>query len=76
MSSTQLCRGAGKSQAAKVLEDLDAPLYALLGRTVSGHTLKHLAAAGGAYWILRMLKKRSPLEVPAGPVERPVSAGR
>jgi hypothetical protein len=45
---------------AKVLELLDAPIYAA-GRLVSGHTLKHLVAALGAFWILRMLKVRRPL---------------
>ena len=35
-----------------------------LGRPVSGHTLKHLAAAASAYWILRMLKARRPIETP------------
>ena len=29
-----------------------------MGNIVSGHTLKHLAAAGAGYWILRMLVKR------------------
>src|SRR5262249_1773023 len=43
---------------AKVFEHPgDAPIYAL-GQVVSGHTLKHLAAAAGAYWILRMLQGR------------------
>jgi hypothetical protein len=42
---------------AKILEESDRQIFAL-GRTVSGHTLKHLAAAAAGYWILRMLKKR------------------
>jgi hypothetical protein len=43
---------------AKVCEHPgDAAIYAL-GHAVSGHTLKHLAAAAGAYWVLRMLQKR------------------
>ncbi len=43
---------------AKICEHpLDAPIYAA-GQWVSGHTLKHLLAALGAYWILRMLKRR------------------
>src|SRR5690606_16719026 len=33
---------------AKVLEHFDDALYALTSHTVSGHTLKHLAAAAGA----------------------------
>src|SRR5262245_42133150 len=44
---------------AKVCEHpLDGPLFDLSG--VSGHTLKHLTAALGAYWILRMLMHRRP----------------
>lgn len=42
---------------AKVLEEMDRQVFAL-GHLVSGHTLKHLAAAGASYWILRMLTKR------------------
>lgn len=44
---------------AKILETWDRQVFALTGRTVSGHTLKHLAAAMAGYWVLRMLKKRS-----------------
>ena len=45
---------------AKILELADQPVFAC-GRIVSGHTLKHLAAAAAGYWILRMLHKRKPL---------------
>jgi hypothetical protein len=45
---------------AKALEALDKPIFSL-GHIVSGHTLKHLAAATAAYWILRMLQKRRPV---------------
>ena len=45
---------------AKALESLDKPIFAL-GHFVSGHTLKHLAAAAAGYWILRMLQKRQPV---------------
>jgi hypothetical protein len=48
---------------AKILESADREVYAL-GHIVSGHTLKHLAAAAGGYWILRMLKKRAPIPEP------------
>ena len=48
---------------AKVFEYFDAEVFAL-GRLVSGHMLKHLAAAVSAYWILRMLKARRPIETP------------
>jgi hypothetical protein len=44
---------------AKVFEHLDHGLFRLVG--VSGHTLKHLASAVGAWWILRMLERRRPL---------------
>ncbi len=47
---------------AKLLELLDRPIFSV-GHIVSGHTLKHLAAALSAYWALRMLKLRSPLPV-------------
>jgi hypothetical protein len=42
---------------AKILEIADRQVFAL-GRIVSGHTLKHLAAAAAGYWILRMLRRR------------------
>lgn len=48
---------------AKVLEILDERIFEM-GRIVSGHTLKHLASAAAAYWILRMLQKRRPLPAP------------
>ena len=40
---------------AKVLEHFDGQVFDLLGHTVSGHTLKHLAAAVAPLVILRML---------------------
>ncbi len=46
---------------AKVFEAADRPIYSALSGIVSGHTLKHIAAAISTYWILRMLKLRSPL---------------
>ena len=45
---------------AKILELLDAPIYGFL-RFVSGHTLKHLAAAGAIIWLVRMLEVRTEL---------------
>ncbi len=45
---------------AKALEMLDKPIFAV-GHFVSGHTLKHLAAAFGGYWLLRMLWMRRPI---------------
>lgn len=45
---------------AKALETFDNPVFATL-HGVSGHTLKHLAAAAAGYFILRMLRKRKPV---------------
>jgi hypothetical protein len=50
---------------AKVLEALDRPIFSL-GQIVSGHTMKHLAAATAAYCIVRMLQKRRPVSPSAG----------
>lgn len=44
---------------AKVFETFDHQIFSMIG--VSGHTLKHLASAVGAWWILRMIKRRRPL---------------
>ena len=43
---------------AKLLELADVPIYRAL-RVVSGHTLKHLAAATRIVWIVWMLKTRT-----------------
>jgi hypothetical protein len=40
---------------SKVLEHFDTEVFDLLGHTISGHTLKHLAAAVATYVVLRML---------------------
>jgi hypothetical protein len=45
---------------AKILEFFDKPIFAAL-HVVSGHTLKHLAAAAAGYCILRMVEKRQPV---------------
>ena len=45
---------------AKILEEGDRQAFAV-GHLVSGHTLKHLAAAAAGYWVLRMLTKRQPI---------------
>lgn len=44
---------------AKIFETADRLIFAH-GHIVSGHTLKHLAAAAAGYWILRMLQLREP----------------
>ena len=46
---------------AKVTETFDKQIFSL-GHLVSGHAIKHLAAAVGSYWILRMHEKRVPVE--------------
>ena len=63
---------AGVYVFAKVLELLDKPIFEQ-GRFVSGHTLKHLAAAAAGYWIFRMLRGREP--IPASSEIAPESLG-
>ncbi|MDE3201730.1 MAG: alkaline phytoceramidase [Acidobacteriota bacterium] len=50
----------GLYAVAKVFELCDGWIFREL-HVVSGHTLKHLAAAMAGYWILRMLVKREPV---------------
>lgn len=45
---------------AKLAEFADRQIYDL-GHVISGHTAKHLLAAGAIYWIVRMLRKRRAL---------------
>ena len=53
---------------SKILEALDAPIFAL-GGAVSGHTLKHLAAASAGAWLLRIaLVWRDRPEAPRTPL--------
>ena len=47
---------------AKVLEHFDGGVFALLGGTVSGHSLKHVAAAWGTYELLRYMKNRQRIQ--------------
>ena len=44
---------------SKLLEYYDARIFEMLGYTISGHTLKHLAAAISAFVVLRMLLSRN-----------------
>lgn len=48
---------------AKLLEVANNFIFATL-RVVSGHTLKHVVAALSAYWILHMLRRRTPIAAP------------
>lgn len=45
---------------AKVLEHFDKELFTLLGHVVSGHSLKHLAAAIGVYTMLLYMQATGP----------------
>jgi hypothetical protein len=47
--------------AAKAAEMLDAWIYAW-GQYISGHSLKHVLAAVAVWWLVRMLRRRHPLE--------------
>lgn len=50
--------------AAKLLEHFDRQVLALLSGWVSGHSLKHMAAAGATYaYVLYMLRRR-PVDLP------------
>lgn len=44
---------------SKLFEHFDKQVFGLLGNTISGHTLKHLAAAASALVVLRMLSSRT-----------------
>lgn len=46
---------------AKVLEHIDGPVFQALGGTISGHSLKHVAAALGVFAIARMVARREPM---------------
>jgi hypothetical protein len=48
---------------AKIFETEDKQIFALDQHTVSGHTLKHLAAGVAGFFILRMLQKRHPIQI-------------
>jgi hypothetical protein len=45
---------------AKICESFDQQIYSL-GRSVSGHALKHFIAGVACYWILKMLQVRRPI---------------
>jgi hypothetical protein len=60
---------------AKVLETLDRQLFNATGGAISGHALKHIAAAFAAYWLLRMLKLRIPVAAPQLSAAVAVKAG-
>ncbi|HET9472982.1 MAG TPA: hypothetical protein VFO82_03760 [Steroidobacteraceae bacterium] len=55
---TLLLWAAGWYGLAKVFETFDLAIYRLLGGTLSGHTIKHLLAAGAVFAIVRQLRIR------------------
>jgi hypothetical protein len=57
--------------AAKLCESLDSQIYAI-GHAVSGHTVKHLAAALAAYFVVHMLRRRTWCD---GRQFKPIAAG-
>ena len=58
--SSDLLAVVGFYALAKLLETFDRAVFST-GHIVSGHTLKHLAAAAAGWWILRMLERRRPI---------------
>ena len=44
---------------AKIVEIYDKEILVLNNKILSGHSLKHLFAATGAFYIYQMLKKRN-----------------
>jgi len=53
---------AGFYLLAKFMETFDSHALSF-GHVISRHTIKHIAAAVGSYWILRMLERREPIIV-------------
>jgi hypothetical protein len=49
---------------AKLFEFYDSAIYSASGAILSGHTLKHLAAAAACGALLRYFQKRKPIAVP------------
>jgi hypothetical protein len=48
----------GTYMLAKLLELFDVQLFGMLGQAISGHSLKHVAAAMGTYLFLLALRRR------------------
>jgi hypothetical protein len=65
--------GLSTYAAAKGLELADAPIFEATGQLVSGHTLKHLAAAGGVACLVAMLRVRAAVARDATLPERAVA---
>ena len=52
---------AGWYLLAKLLEHYDAAIYSATGQVMAGHAIKHVAAAGACYAILRAFQTRQPI---------------
>jgi hypothetical protein len=61
-----LLHGLALYALAKISEVYDGEIYSLTARSLSGHTLKHLLAAGAVLMVYLMLLRRTPL--PGHPV--------
>lgn len=46
---------------AKIFETFDLQAYRLLQGRLSGHTIKHLLAAGAVFAVVRQLQRRAPV---------------
>lgn len=56
-----LAWAAGWYGLAKVFETFDLQVYRMLNGTLSGHTIKHVLAAGAVFAVVRQLRRRQPL---------------
>ena len=56
-----LLHGLALYALAKISEAYDGEIYSLTGGSLSGHTLKHLLAAGAVLMVYLMLLRRAPL---------------
>ena len=54
--------GIGLYALAKATENEDMGIFTLTGHIVSGHTLKHLLAAGAIFALFVMLRRRTPID--------------
>ncbi|MEO8019485.1 MAG: alkaline phytoceramidase [Pseudomonadota bacterium] len=60
-----LAWAAGWYGIAKVFETFDLRVFRLLGGTLSGHTIKHVLAAFAVFAVVRQLRLREPVRIPA-----------
>jgi hypothetical protein len=58
LSGRSIALVAGWYALSKILEHFDREVFDLLNHSVSGHTLKHLAAAAAAFVVVRSLLAR------------------